>query len=57
VLFGDHHEVGLTAEERRGLESCDRVTLEAVEGATRMLITEQPRRICDAVLAAVARAS
>ena len=50
VVFGDNDEIGLTDEERRGLEACADVTLVTVANATHGLIIEQPARIADLIL-------
>jgi pimeloyl-ACP methyl ester carboxylesterase len=50
VAFGDDDEIGLTDEERSGLEACERVTLVTVADATHMLIVEQPARIAGLIL-------
>jgi pimeloyl-ACP methyl ester carboxylesterase len=42
VVFGDHHETGLTTEERAGLESCERVQLVSIPDATHMHVVEKP---------------
>lgn len=53
VVFGDHDEVGLTDEERRGLDTCPHVTVEVVPGATHFVLTEEPRRIAELIAATV----
>src|SRR5207302_1450687 len=50
VVFGDNDEIGLTDEERSGLEACADVTLVTVAAATHMLIIEQPARIAELIL-------
>jgi pimeloyl-ACP methyl ester carboxylesterase len=50
VVFGDNDEIGLTDEERRGLEACVDVTLVTVADATHGLIVEQPARIAELIL-------
>lgn len=50
VVFGDNDEIGLTDEERAGLEACADVTLTTVADATHMLIVEQPERIAELIL-------
>jgi pimeloyl-ACP methyl ester carboxylesterase len=50
VVFGDNDEIGLTDEERAGLEACADVTLVTVADATHMLIIEQPARIAELIL-------
>jgi pimeloyl-ACP methyl ester carboxylesterase len=50
VVFGDNDEIGLTDEERSGLEACASVTLVTVSDATHGLIIEQPARIAELIL-------
>ena len=50
VVFGDNDEIGLTDEERNGLEACTNVTLITVADATHGLIIEQPARIAELIL-------
>jgi pimeloyl-ACP methyl ester carboxylesterase len=50
VVFGDNDEIGLTDEERGGLEACADVTLVTVADATHGLIIEQPARIAELIL-------
>jgi pimeloyl-ACP methyl ester carboxylesterase len=50
VVFGDNDEIGLTDEERSGLEACADVTLVTVADATHGLIIEQPTRIAELIL-------
>jgi pimeloyl-ACP methyl ester carboxylesterase len=50
VVFGDNDEIGLTDEERSGLEACTEVTLVTVADATHGLIVEQPPRIAELIL-------
>jgi pimeloyl-ACP methyl ester carboxylesterase len=50
VVFGDNDEIGLTDDERRGLETCANVTLVTVRDATHLLIIEQPARIAALIL-------
>ena len=50
VVFGDNDEIGLTDEERSGLEACADVTLITVTDATHGLIIEQPARIAELIL-------
>ena len=50
VVFGDNDEIGLTDEERSGLETCADVTLLTVADATHGLIIEQPARIAELIL-------
>jgi pimeloyl-ACP methyl ester carboxylesterase len=55
VVFGEHDEVGLTDEERRGLEACASVRMATVPGAGHMMLTEQPGRTAELIRAAVER--
>jgi pimeloyl-ACP methyl ester carboxylesterase len=50
VVFGDNDEIGLTNDERSGLEACADVTLVTVADATHALIIEQPARIAELIL-------
>jgi pimeloyl-ACP methyl ester carboxylesterase len=50
VVFGDSDEIGLTDQERSGLEACPDVTLITVADATHGLIIEQPARIAELIL-------
>ena len=50
VVFGDNDEIGLTDEERSGLEACADATLVTVADATHGLIIEQPARIAELIL-------
>jgi pimeloyl-ACP methyl ester carboxylesterase len=50
VVFGDNDEIGLTDEERSGLEACANVALVTVSDATHGLIIEQPARIAELIL-------
>lgn len=50
VVFGDNDEIGLTDQERSGLEACADVTLVTVADATHGLIIEQPARIAELIL-------
>ena len=54
VVFGAHGDVGLTDEERRGLEACPRVTLTTIPDAGHMTPMEAPRRIADLIVEAAA---
>jgi pimeloyl-ACP methyl ester carboxylesterase len=53
VVFGEHDEVGLTDEERRGLDACPSVTMATVADAGHMMLTEQPDRTAQLILAAL----
>lgn len=52
VVFGEDGDVGLTEEERQGLEACPRVTLETIPGAGHMTPMETPGRIAQIILMA-----
>jgi pimeloyl-ACP methyl ester carboxylesterase len=54
VVRGDRDEVGLTDEERRGLESCPHVTMVTVPDATHMVMTDQPARVAAILLEVIA---
>src|SRR3954447_954466 len=45
VAFGDNDEIGLTDEERRGLEACSTVSLVTISDATHFMVVEQPAQI------------
>src|SRR4051794_20496090 len=45
VAFGDDDEIGLTDEERRGLEASPDVSLVTITEATHFMIVEQPAQI------------
>ena len=49
VAFGDNDEIGLTDEERRGLESCPHVRLVTITDATHFMVVEQPGQIADLI--------
>ena len=53
VVFGDHEEVGLTDEERAGLEACPHTTLVTIPGATHLLLLEEPAKTVDLILSAL----
>ena len=53
VGFGEHDDIGLTAQERRELEACPRVTLITIPGAGHLTINEKPGRIAELILEAV----
>jgi pimeloyl-ACP methyl ester carboxylesterase len=53
VVFGDNDEIGLTDEERRGLEACPSVKLLTIPDATHVLIVEQPAPIAELILGLV----
>jgi pimeloyl-ACP methyl ester carboxylesterase len=45
VAFGDDDEIGLTYEERRGLEASPDVGLVTITEATHFMVVEQPAQI------------
>jgi pimeloyl-ACP methyl ester carboxylesterase len=45
VAFGDADEIGLTDEERRGLEASPHVSLVTISDATHFMVVEQPAQI------------
>jgi pimeloyl-ACP methyl ester carboxylesterase len=45
VAFGDADEIGLTDEERRGLEASPHVRLVTISDATHFMVVEQPAQI------------
>jgi pimeloyl-ACP methyl ester carboxylesterase len=49
VAFGDDDEIGLTDEERRGLEASPDVSLVTITGATHFMVVEQPAQIADLI--------
>ena len=53
VAFGEHDDIGLTAQERRELEACPRVTMITIPGAGHLTINEKPGRIAELILEAV----
>jgi pimeloyl-ACP methyl ester carboxylesterase len=54
VVRGDHDEVGLTEAERLDLEACPRIRMVTVPDAGHAVLVEQPGRVADVVLQAVA---
>ncbi len=54
VAFGDHDDVGLTAEERRGLERCPGVTMVPIADAGHFTLNDQPAEVADLILEALA---
>lgn len=50
VVFGERDDVGLTDEERRGLQECDLVTLVTVAGAGHFTMNQEPARIADVIV-------
>src|SRR5262245_42359277 len=53
VVFGDHEEVGLTDDERRGLEACPSVTLVPPLESTHLVMLDQPAQCAEVVRDAV----
>lgn len=56
VAFGDDDEIGLTDEERRGLEAAPNVSLVTITEATHFMIVEQPAQIAELILEVAAMA-
>lgn len=57
VAFGDDDEIGLQDDERRTLEACANVTLVTIPDATHFMVVEQPARMADLIVQAVASLS
>jgi pimeloyl-ACP methyl ester carboxylesterase len=53
VVFGERDDVGLTDEERRGLEECPRVTMTWIPDAGHFTPNEAPGRVADVILDAL----
>ncbi|MBK5333843.1 MAG: alpha/beta hydrolase [Ilumatobacteraceae bacterium] len=53
VAFGDHEEVGLADDERRGLEACPSVTLVSALDSTHFVMLDQPARCAEIILEAI----
>ena len=53
VVRGDRDEVGLTDDERRGLEACPNVTMVTVPDAAHFVMTDQPARTAEVILEVV----
>jgi pimeloyl-ACP methyl ester carboxylesterase len=49
VAFGDDDQIGLTDEERRGLEACSDVSVVTITGATHFMVVEQPAQIAELI--------
>ncbi|MEU5278214.1 alpha/beta hydrolase [Streptomyces asoensis] len=52
VVRGDHDEIGLTDQERRGLEACPRIRTVTVPDSGHFALVEQPARIAEVVMEA-----
>ncbi|MEK6229588.1 MAG: alpha/beta hydrolase [Actinomycetota bacterium] len=50
AVFGDRSKIGLSDEERRGLEACPDVTMVTVPGAGHFVMTDQPARTAELIL-------
>lgn len=50
VVRGDRDEVGLTEDERRGLEACPTVSMVQVPDAGHMVMVEQPSHVAAVIL-------
>jgi pimeloyl-ACP methyl ester carboxylesterase len=57
VVFGDHDEVGLSAEERASIDACATITLVAPLESTHFVMLHQPERCAEMALEALAAAS
>jgi pimeloyl-ACP methyl ester carboxylesterase len=57
VVFGDHDEVGLTDDERQGLELCPSITLVPPLESTHLVMLDQPAQCAAIVREAVTVAS
>ncbi|MFI7498625.1 alpha/beta fold hydrolase [Streptomyces sp. NPDC049687] len=53
VVRGDHDEIGLTDDERRGLEACPHVRMVTVPDAGHAVLVEQPAAVAEVVAEAV----
>ncbi|KUO10059.1 alpha/beta fold hydrolase [Streptomyces sp. DSM 15324] len=53
VVRGDHDEIGLTDEERAGLQACPYVRMVTVTDAGHAVLVEQPKAVAEVVLEAV----
>ena len=49
VVFGERDDVGLTDQERRGLEQCSVVTLITIGDAGHFTMNSEPGRIADVI--------
>jgi len=54
VVRGDHDEIGLTDDERAGLEACPHIRMVTVPDAGHALLVEQPARVAEVIVEAVA---
>jgi pimeloyl-ACP methyl ester carboxylesterase len=50
VVFCDRSQIGLTDEERSGLEACPNVTLVDLADCGHMVMTDQPARTAELIL-------
>ncbi|MER5429943.1 alpha/beta hydrolase [Streptomyces sp. NPDC002588] len=53
VVRGDHDEIGLTDDERRGLEACPHLRLVSVPDAGHAVLVDQPAAVAEVVAEAV----
>ena len=53
VVSGDHHDIGLTPEERRVLEQCPHVTLVVIPDTGHFALNQKPGRVAELVFDAV----
>jgi pimeloyl-ACP methyl ester carboxylesterase len=56
LAFGDHDDVGLTDDERRGLEGCPTLTMVAIADAGHMTLNDKPAKVAELILDAFAAA-
>jgi pimeloyl-ACP methyl ester carboxylesterase len=54
VTFGESDDVSLQKEERRALEACPSVSLSEISDAGHFALNQQPARVADLVLEAIA---
>ena len=54
VVLGERDDVGLTDEERRGLEECPGTTLVPIPAAGHFTMNEEPGQIAELILEMVA---
>jgi len=53
VVFGERGDVGLSDDERRGLEACDQVTLVTIPDSGHFALNDKPARVAELMLDAV----
>jgi pimeloyl-ACP methyl ester carboxylesterase len=57
VVFGEHDDVGLADDERRGLEACPNLTLVEIPDTGHFALNEKPARVAELILDAVSSAT